>query len=257
MDKRCGEGKRPLLLVVNDDGIEAPGIQALARVASAIGEVVVSAPEREYSGAAMSLSGGVPLRSKAVPDKGAGLQYAVAGTPAECVKLGLHHLGGRLPDLVLSGINHGGNAALYTMHSGTVGAAITAAMQGCRALAFSLLQGRREVDMTPYLPYCEELIRLALRDLKPGCVLNVNFPRGEPKGFKVCRQARARLVSDLEQRQDVWGRDYYWFLDRLLDQEPAASDSDLAALKAGYISVVPVTYDWTDYKVLNDLQSWQ
>lgn len=257
MDKWSGEGNRPLLLVVNDDGIDASGIQALALVASRVGEVVVCAPEREYSGAAMSLSGGVPIRSRAVPDKGAGLQYAVAGTPTECVKLGLFHLGDRQPDLVLSGINHGGNSALYALHSGTVGAAITAAMQGCRAVAFSRLHGCREVDWTPYLPYCEELINLSLRDLKPGSVLNVNFPSGEPRGFKVCRQAKASFATEVEQRQDIWGRDYYWFSDRMLDLEPAASDSDLAALREGYISVVPITFDLTDYQLLNDLQSWQ
>lgn len=257
MENQFGEGRRPLLLLVNDDGVEAPGIQTLARVASGVGEVVVSAPDREYSGAAMSLSGGVPLRRKAMPDKGAGLQYAVMGTPAECVKLGLYHLGDRRPDMVLSGINHGGNASSYTLHSGTVGAALTAAMLGCRAVAFSHLQGRREADLTPYLPYCEQIIRLALRDLKPGSALNVNFPKTTPKGFKVCRQAQARFITEFEQRQDVWGRDYYWLNDRLLDMEPAAENSDLSALKEGYISVVPVTYDWTDYEVLNDLQSWQ
>lgn len=257
MNSRSGQEERPLLLLANDDGIEAPGIQALAKVASGVGDVVVYAPDREYSGASMSLSGGVPLRVKAMPNRGAGLQYAVSGTPSECVKLGLYHLGDRQPDLVLSGINHGGNASSYTLHSGTLGAAITAAMQGYRAVAFSLLQGRREADLTPYLPYCEQLIGLALRDLKPGCALNVNFPREVPKGIKVCRQARSKFVTEVVQRQDVWGRDYYWFLDHLLDLEAAGADSDLAALKAGYISVVPLTFDWTDYGVLKNIQSWQ
>lgn len=257
MVKRSGEEQRPLLLVVNDDGIGAPGIQALAEVASGIGEVVVVAPEQEQSGKSMALTGTVPVRFKAVPNARFGLQYTLSGTPVDCVKFGLYHLGERKPDLVLSGINHGINAASHAMHSGTVGAALTAAISGCRAVAFSHTLGNRSASLLPYLPYCEKIIRLALRDLKEGCTLNVNFPRVSPKGFKVCRQSKTQWESEFEQRQDASGRDYYWLAGSMLDLEPTAEDSELAVLRAGYISIAPLTVEWTDSKTLNDLKSWQ
>lgn len=250
-----GHNRPPLFLVVNDDGIAAPGIQALAAVASRMGEVFVVAPEREHSGKSLAMSGSAPLRCRKVEGCDVGTQYAISGTPAECIKVGFYLLGDRRPDLVLSGINRGGNAAAYAMYSGTVGAALTAGVMGSRAVAFSLLRCRGDVDYSLYSIYCEEIINLALRNLKGGGVLNVNIPDSDLKGFKVCRQARVRFTTDVEQRFDLYGHDYYWSVDRLREMEPEAEGTDLAALNSGYISVVPLTYDWTDYKMLNDLKS--
>lgn len=256
MEKTCGE-HRPLLMIVNDDGIAAPGIQALAEVASCVGEVVVMAPERERSGASMSLTSGEPIRCKAMPEYGVGMQYAITGTPTDCVKFGLYFLGDRRPDLVLSGINHGTNAASNAMHSGTVGAAMTAAIAGCRAVAFSHGMGNRDADLSPYFTYCERIIRKALQDLEEGCALNVNFPKIAPKGLRVCKQSKTHWESYFEKRQDVWGRDYYWLSGRLVDLDFTDPDSELAVLREGYIAVTPLSVEWTDYKMLNALQSWQ
>ncbi|MBC7449058.1 MAG: 5'/3'-nucleotidase SurE [Hymenobacteraceae bacterium] len=246
---------RPLILVSNDDGITAPGILQLVSIARRVGQVVVVAPNSPQSGKGHAITIGDPLRldhstvfQDEAPDEVEA--YECSGTPADCVKLAKHHvLRGRRPDLVISGINHGSNSSISVLYSGTMSAAIEAAIEGLPAIGFSLGEYGHDADFSHLGEIVEQVIRLALdRGLPPGVALNVNLPKhrpGEPiRGLKVCRQARAKWQEEFEERRDPYQRRYFWMSGQFVNFDDGA-DTDEWALANNYASVVPCQFDLT------------
>lgn len=249
--------KKPLILVTNDDGITAPGITALIDVAKRIGEVVVVAPDSPQSGMghAITISNPIRLHPSNVHE---GVQaFECSGTPVDCVKLAKNVvLKDREVDLCVSGINHGSNAAINIIYSGTMSAAMEASIEGIPSIGFSLLDFEYDADFESSKPFIESLMRFALEEgLTGGNLLNVNIPklsRSEIKGMRVCRQANARWVEEFMESSDPRGQKYYWLTGRFVNED-TSNDTDVWALENGYISVVPSMHDLTNYDAIKSL----
>jgi 5'-nucleotidase len=185
--------------------------------------------------------------------------YECSGTPADCVKVAVDQILHRKPDLVLSGINHGSNASINVLYSGTMSAAIEGAIEGIPSLGFSLTNYSRNADFGPGLPFIRRLIqRVITQGLPEGTLLNVNIPNpedGQVKGIKVCRQAKAKWEENFAERTDPHGRNYYWLVGIFKDYDQG-EDTDLYALSKGYVSVVPTLFDLTDHHFITNLNTW-
>ena len=254
--------KKPLILVTNDDGITAPGLRALVAIMSTIGEVVVVAPDSPQSGMGHAITIDNMLYSKRVKintEKNAPLEYSCSGTPADCVKLGLQEILDRKPDIVVSGINHGSNSSINVIYSGTMSAAIEAGIEGIPAIGFSLCDYSWDADFSSVGKTVKKIVLRALKNGIPeGTVLNVNFPKTdgkEPKGIKICRQAKANWKEKFDKRTSPSGKEYYWLTGEfeLLDN---GEDTDDHALKNGFVSIVPTQFDLTAYKTIQQLNNW-
>ena len=239
------------ILVTNDDGIHAEGIQRLEEAMLPLGEVTVAAPEREMSATSQSLSLHSPLRVSRVDDR----HFAVAGPPADAVILAIHHLLPERPDLVVSGINPGGNLGENIVYSGTVAAAMEATLHGVPAIAVSLAS-RKQLDFSRAADFAQRLAAKVLNEgLPAGVMLNVNVPRGEVKGVRITRMSRKISQNVIHEQKDPRGRPYYW-LDETVDLGQVEADSDYAAIVAHEISLTPLQVDRTDYSSLNHLSAW-
>src|SRR5437762_516711 len=249
---------RKRILVTNDDGIHAPGLAALEAALAALGEVTVSAPEREMSATSQSISLHSPLRVHALDER----HFAVAGTPADAVILALHHLMPEKPDLVVSGINPGGNLGENVVYSGTVAGAMEAVLHAVSSFAISLCS-RKQTDFSGAASFAARLAAKVLEEgLPPGVMLNVNVPRGlprsnrgEPIGVRFARQSQKISQARVREQKDPRGRKYFW-LDESVDLGQVEPDSDYAAVLAGEIAITPLQVDRTDYKSLNHLSGW-
>jgi 5'-nucleotidase len=243
----------PLILVTNDDGIFAPGIKALVEIASAYGEVVVVAPDSPQSGQGHAITLNDPLRLKKVHAFEGIESYECSGTPVDCVKLAKHEvLKGRKIDLCLSGINHGSNASINIIYSGTMSAAMEASIEQIPSIGFSLLDFGFDADFSHVSPWVKQLIEIMLAGVPAYTLLNVNIPKNSPegiKGMKICRQANGKWVETFHKGKDPMGKDYYWLAGEYVLDDPHP-DADIAALAAGYVSVVPAGHDLTDYAAL-------
>ena len=239
---------KPLILITNDDGVHAKGISELAQIASEFGEVVVMAPDRNASGMSHSLTTDRPLRVTPVSQTGNVNIFACSGTPVDCVKVASMHFCSRRADLVLSGINHGSNASVNVLYSGTMGAVIEASNNGIPAVGFSLLDHDPDAEFSSCRPFIRTIIANVLKEGLPHRVsLNVNFPPHTADGYRgmrICRESEALWTDSFEQRIDPHGNAYYWLTGNFecTDKEP---DTDQWALEHGYVSVVPTTADFT------------
>lgn len=254
--------KKPLILVTNDDGITAPGLRALVKFMSAIGEVVVVAPDSPQSGMGHAITIDNTLYSKKVKinaEEGAPLEYSCSGTPADCVKLGLQEILDRRPDIVVSGINHGSNSSINVIYSGTMSAAIEAGIEGIPAIGFSLCDYSWNADFSGVANIAKKIVQEALKNGMPkGTVLNVNIPKtggGQPKGIKICRQAKANWKEKFDKRSSPSGKEYYWLTGEfeLLDK---GEDTDVHALNNGFVSVVPTQFDLTAHHAIQHINNW-
>lgn len=251
---------KPLILITNDDGISAPGIKALIEVCAEIGEVVIIAPDSPQSGQGHAITLETPLRiheSSLFPDIEA---YECSGTPVDCVKLAKHIIiKERAVDLCVSGINHGSNAATNILYSGTMSAAMEASMEGINSIGFSLLDYRHEANFEEAKPYIKAIIQHVLdHGMVGGNLYNVNIPKLKKdaiKGIKICRQADARWKEDYAEATDPRGKKYYWLTGSFVNND-FGDDTDVTALKNGYISIVPSHHDLTNYKALKE-DDWQ
>lgn len=247
--------KNRLILVCNDDGIFSKGITALADVAREFGEVAVVAPDRQQSAVGHSITIMDPLRSTPFELKNGLMGQAVNGTPADCVKLAHDQLLDRKPDLVLSGINHGSNAGINIIYSGTVSAATEGTILGYPSIAVSCMDFSEGADLSGSQEAAARAIRFVFDNGLPrGITLNVNAPAGPLKGLKWTRQADSRYTDEYEARVDPHKRPYYWITGRLeiLDK---SEDLDINVLKQGLGSISPIQYDLTAYKVFEALSS--
>lgn len=252
---------RPLIFVTNDDGVQAAGIAALMRLAAEFGDVVAVAPNESYSGMSHSITMQRPLFVSAVSNEPGVEVYSCTGTPVDCVKIGFDEiLRDRRPDLVLSGINHGSNANVSVIYSGTMGAATEAALYGIPSIGFSLTDHSPAADFTAAVHYARRIIARTLtlsQERLAGLCLNVNvpdIPLDEIRGIKVCRQTRGNWREEFVHRTDPQNRDYYWMSGRFYNFEPEAEESDEWALRHGYVAIVPVQMDLTDYSRLDLLR---
>ena len=249
--------KKPLILLTNDDGYKADGYRLLIKLIRPFGNVVAISTLESTSAMGHAVTMNMPLRLNKVAEEDGFTEYISNGTPADNIKLGKHLLLDRMPDLVVSGINHGSNAAINIIYSGTMAAALEGAMDGIPAIGFSLAEYGHHLDFSHVDEFVVRITRKVLAEgLPKGIALNVNMPKksDEPiKGIKVARQAAATWKETYEARKDPFGRTYYWmsgiFLDG--DQRP---DTDEKALKENYVAVVPVQFDFTAQGLLNKLK---
>lgn len=245
--------KRPVILVTNDDGIVSPGIKTLVEAMQKLGEVVVVAPDSPQSGMGHAITLDEPLRVTRV-DIFKGIQaYQCSGTPADCVKIAIDKILHKQPDLCVSGINHGSNSSINVIYSGTMSAAMEAAIDGIKAIGFSLLNYSFGANMETAAMVVEDISRQVLKHGIPrGSLLNVNIPdvtKETLKGYKICRQAVAKWIEEFDERQDPRGRQYYWLTGRFVNFDHG-EDTDEWALANNYVSIVPVQFDLTNHHAI-------
>jgi 5'-nucleotidase len=255
------EQERPLILVTNDDGIHAPGIRFLISLASAFGDVVVIAPEEGMSGMGHAITMKNPLRYRLLSPNGVMMMASVNGTPVDCVKLALRKLLPKKPDLLLSGVNHGSNASVNTIYSGTMAAAFEGAMAGIPSVGFSLLDYDHKAPLEHLRPFLREIIHETItRGLPPNVCLNVNIPQGgdnQPiRGVKLCRQALGYWQEAFEERFDPHSQPYFWMSGKFVCLDNG-HDTDLHVLEQNYISLVPMHFDFTAYPAFNHFDGWE
>lgn len=243
------EKKRPLILVSNDDGITSKGIRHLVETMQRIGDVVVVAPNSPQSGMGHAITINDPLKIRR-SDIFEGVDaYECSGTPADCVKIAKNYvLKDKAPDLVVSGINHGSNTSVSVLYSGTMSAAVEAAIESMPAIGFSLCDYDSDADFSHILDYVENIARQTLqRGIQKGIALNVNFPKKNDKpikGIKICRQAIAKWREVFDERTDPYGRKYLWLTGEF-ENHDRGEDTDEWAVKNNYVSIVPVSFDMT------------
>ena len=249
---------KPRILVVNDDGIDAPGIKALIEVMQELGEVTVVAPDSPQSGMGHAITIAKPLWLDKVHLYEGVDMYKSSGTPVDCVKLAVNIVfKGQKPDLCVSGINHGLNNSINVIYSGTMSAAVEGAIESIPSIGFSLDDFTYDADFS----HCKQYIRVIASQvlehgLQPGTLLNVNFPNGSDiKGIKICRQANAKWAEDFDERLDPHKRNYYW-LTGVFQNNDHGQDTDVWALENGYVSMVPVQFDMTAHHAIPILNSW-
>lgn len=251
--------RQPLILVTNDDGITAPGIRALVEVMSGIGRVVVVAPDSPQSGMGHAITMNDPLRIHSV-DVFPGIEaWECTGTPVDCVKLAKHVvLKGQEIDLCVSGINHGSNASINIIYSGTLSAAMEASLEGIMSVGFSLLDYSFNADFEPAKPFIRDLVSNLLTSPPSGTrLLNVNIPgRARIRGVRVCRQADARWIEEFQEARDPRGQTYYWLTGEFVNND-RGEDTDVRALEEGYMSIVPSGHDLTTHQAIPELAHLQ
>lgn len=248
---------KPLILVTNDDGVKAQGLRTLVMIMRQLGDVVVIASDRSMSGMGHAVTTQTPLMPRIIEESEGYIEFVTNGTPTDNVKLGKHRLMHRKPDLVVSGINHGSNAAINIIYSGTMAAVLEASIDGIPAIGFSLLDYKHDADFSHVEDWIKKITLKVLNEgLPEGVCLNVNIPQisGEAiKGIKVCRQAKARWVEEFEERTDPYGRKYYWLGGNFENGDPHP-DSDEKALADNYVTVVPVQFDFTAHHFVDKLK---
>jgi 5'-nucleotidase len=253
--------EQPIILITNDDGVTAPGIINLVEAVKDLGKVVVVAPDKPQSGMGHAITIGSPLRLHPVNFFEGIEAYQCTGTPVDCVKLAVDKVLHRKPDICLSGINHGANHSINVIYSGTMSAAVEAAIESIPSIGFSLTDYSIEADFTAARVYARKITEMVLhKKLDKHLVLNVNIPalpEEHIKGIKLCRQAYAKYQEDFLERQDPHGRKYYWLTGEFQNFD-TGKDTDVWALENGYVSVVPVQFDLTNYVLKAKLEkSWK
>lgn len=251
---------KPLILVTNDDGITAPGIRSLVEVAKKFGDVVVVAPDSPQSGMGHAVTLTKPLRLHRTEIFEGVDSYECSGTPVDCVKIAVDKVLHRKPDLCLSGVNHGSNSSINIIYSGTMSAAVEAALEGIPSIGFSLCDFDYDADFSVAQYAAEEIIKQVLHyGLANNTLLNVNVPkvtRDELQGIRVCRQAMAKWEEEFDQRKDPHGRQYFWLTGKFVNNDKG-EDTDEWALAHNFVSVVPVQYDLTAHHGINYInQNW-
>lgn len=235
---------RPLILVSNDDSYSARGVHALIDRLVRLGDVVAVCPLHPQSGQSMAITVNDPLRINRLPDYNGAKMYTVSGTPVDCIKLSMHHILDRRPDLVVTGINHGSNSAVNLLYSGTMGAAMEGAVFGIPSIGFSLTDHSLDADFTPCLEAIDVLCEAALRNGMPlDVALNVNVPdvHHVPAEMRLCQPCRGMWNDEYKEYTDPWGKKFYWLTGKYVNLEPDNDKTDEWALGHGIISVVPVS----------------
>lgn len=247
------------ILLTNDDGIYAPGISALKHNIRDLGHITVVAPDIEQSGVGHSITFSHPLRIREVHLNNEFIGYGINGSPADCVKLAVCEIMQKKPDVVVSGLNMGANVGIHILYSGTVAAAVEAAIMGFPSIAVSFEYSLHYSDITGAAKVARTVIeRIIQHKLPDGALLNVNIPSLPPeqiKGIKITRQFAHDFKEGFEKRKDPGGKAYYWLIgtDKSIHREEG---TDLTAVNEGYISITPLRYDLTDYDMQKKIEEW-
>lgn len=249
----------PKILITNDDSYRSSGIEALVESVRSLGEVTVVAPLHPNSGKSSAITVETPLRLSLI-ERSAKLNiYTCDGTPVDCVKLALDTIfKNEYPDIILSGINHGSNAAVSVLYSGTMGAAIEGCLKEIPSIGFSLDDHSKDADFSESIKICTDIAKNILENKLPiGTCLNVNIPKGNKiKGYRVGRQTKGFWINEFKKSSDGMGKDVYWLTGNFLNKETEDPMTDEYLLKEGYVSIVPVKIDMTDYEALKGMQRW-
>ncbi|MGX5820832.1 5'/3'-nucleotidase SurE [Chitinophaga lutea] len=249
--------KEKLILVTNDDGITSPGIRALLEAVKPLGRPVVVAPDSPQSGKGHAITLGFPLRLSQVDIFDGVEAWTCSGTPVDCVKLARDKILDHVPDLCVSGINHGANHSINIIYSGTMSAAMEAAIEGIPSVGFSYLNYSYDADLSICRQVAHEVTKRMVETEMPAHTLfNVNIPdvgANQFKGVRVCRQANAKWVEEFDERRDPTGKKYYWLTGEFKNMD-SGEDTDVWALENGYASLVPVQFDLTDFKLMKKLE---
>ena len=254
---------KPLILISNDDGYQAKGIRCLVDMVKDLGDIIVCAPEGPRSGFACAFSATKPL-TITLREEQPGVQiWSCSGTPVDCVKMALHDIVPRRPDLVLGGINHGDNGSVNSHYSGTMGVVMEGCMKYIPSVAYSLCDHHDDADFEPLRPYIEKYTRLVLsQGLPKGVCLNINFPLlaegdSDYRGVKVCRMAFGTWSNEVTKCHHPRGYDYYWMVGHYENDEPEAEDTDNWALNHGYVAITPTHMDVTAYEAIPQIKKWE
>jgi 5'-nucleotidase len=247
---------RPLILISNDDGYQAKGINELCSMLRDMADILECAPDSARSGFSCAFSATTPLRLTLRHEE-EGLQvWSSNGTPVDCVKLALSQLlRGRQPSMVIGGINHGDNGSVNTHYSGTMGVVLEGCMKYLPSVAFSLCDHADDADFGPLRPYIRKMVARVLdKGLPRGVCLNVNFPL-QPvfRGVRICRMAQGSWLNEISVCHHPRGYDYYWMVGNYENDEPEADDTDNWALQHGYVAITPTRIDVTAYECMGEL----
>ena len=247
---------KPKILIVNDDGIYSPGIQALADAMVEIGNVTIVAPDKEQSGKSHSLTLNEPIRLKTVNIKNGLKGWAVNGTPVDCVKVAIKYLFNKKPDLVLSGINLGANLGKNLIYSGTVAAAYEGTVLGISSAAISLDSFKGKNFIVAKYVATKIANHLLNHKLPQGTMLNVNVPNINKKNLKeflVTKQGNQSFIDIYEKRIDPRGNAYFWIKGEMINDD-SSIEFDGKAVKNGYISITPIQFRMTNEQYINKLK---
>jgi len=250
---------KPLLLLTNDDGVQALGLNSLIDAVRPLGEIVVVAPDRARSGMSGAITAGSPIHATLVKKEENLTIYSCTGTPVDCVKLALNKLLERKPDILISGINHGSNASICVVYSGTVGAALEGCINEVPSLAVSLTDLSPAADFSQAAKYGKRVAEEVLSSgLPQGICLNLNIPDiPNVKGLKVCSQTKGFWTKEFLEMKDPYGRNVYWLTGDFWNEEPENQLSDEWALNQGYAALVPLQIDMTAYSFLEKIKKWE
>lgn len=245
------------ILISNDDGINAKGLAELVDVAREFGSVLVVAPDTTRSGMSKAITVEVPIRIKEIESSENFRSYSCTGTPVDCIKIAMDKLVDSIPDLILSGINHGSNSSVSVHYSGTMGAIIEGCIHEIPSIGFSLCDYHPDADFSQMKEGMRQIISETLKNgLPKGTCLNVNAPKGVPKGIRICRQGHGRWVEEFDKRKDPHNQDYYWITGYYKNLDNGSIDTDNHALAEGYISIVPIQIDMTNHEAIETLKNW-
>ena len=249
---------RPLILLSNDDGYSAKGINELIYLLREVADLVVVAPDGPRSGAGASITSVTPLHYELLREEEGLVVYKCNGTPVDCVKLGLDKIVPRRPDLVIGGINHGDNSSVNVHYSGTMGVVVEGCLKGIPSIGFSLCDHSADAYFSACFPYIARIVSEVLdRGLPYGTCLNVNFPLAESyKGIRICRQTDGVWTKEFEPCQHPKGGHYFWLTGVYKNNEPQSKDTDHWALEHGYVAITPTTIDMTDYRLKDEMNHW-
>lgn len=239
---------RPLILISNDDGIDARGVHVLIDCLSKFGDIVCVCPDGPRSGQSMAITVNGPLRITRLQDYNGAKMYKVNGTPVDCVKLAVYVALDRRPDLVVAGINHGSNSAINVVYSGTMGAAFEGCAFGIPAIGFSLTDHSPNADLEPSKQFVETIAKAVIDNgLPQGVCLNVNIPDSDvaPTEMRVVRACKGNWSDEYQEFSDPSGKPFYWLTGKFTNEEPESTDTDEWCLANGIVSVVPVALDRT------------
>ncbi|KAA6303465.1 MAG: 5'-nucleotidase SurE [Candidatus Ordinivivax streblomastigis] len=253
------KNNKPLIFITNDDGIYAKGIHELIAGVRSLGDIVVIAPDGARSGMSSAISSQNPIRLNLLQQEEGLTVYSCTGTPVDCVKLGINEILDRKPDLIISGINHGSNAAICVIYSGTIGAALEGCILGIPALGVSLTNPDLDADFSQAVQYGTQIAEKILAEgLPKGVCLNLNIPNiSKVKGLKICTQTPGYWTKEFQVGQDPFGRTVYWLTGEFLNEAPNDEHNDEWALNHGYAALVPLQLDMTAHSVVNILKKWE
>lgn len=245
--------KRPFILLVNDDGLSAPGLKFMSEILNDFANIIVVAPNKEQSGMSHAISVDKKIEVKKIKESQGYIEYSCSGTPSDCVKIALNNLCKIKPDLCISGINHGSNFSISTLYSGTVHAAIEGTIQGIPSIAISHENYSHDIDFSCFTNFIIKFVKQVLNiGIKKGVTLNINLPDcsyKNLKGAKFCNQGKGFWKEKYDKKENI----YFWLCGDFVSTD-TNSESDVCSIKNKYISIVPVKTDMTDYNYLDNLK---